>query len=114
MRDKFISKSQNNFSYIILKNSSDSVEFAKRLRALSKHAQDQHAWEVENEKGETVTEYCEFHSQMVCSCNQCENKADFHCEGKTYSTTYKLTCPAIYIIIHYLYHTVCCYYLTYH
>ncbi len=30
---------------------------------------------------------------MVCSCNQCENKADFQCDGKTYSTTYKLTCP---------------------
>ena len=29
----------------------------------------------------------------MCSCNQCEDKEQFDCEGKDYHTKHKLSCP---------------------
>ena len=44
-------------------------------------------------KGERRIESCGFHPLQVCSCGECPNKYDVECEGKDYSTCYKLTCP---------------------
>ena len=76
LRDEFITRAHNNFSYILR----DS-DFAKRMRALSKHARDEHVREVVNAKGKTEIEYCEFYSQKVCSCGQCKSNIDFTCDN---------------------------------
>ena len=81
LRNAFITKAPNNYNLIniiiiTIKISNFAQEFAKRMRALSKHAQDEHVWEEVNGKIRTVTEYCEFHSQKVFSCAQCKSKFD--------------------------------------
>ena len=55
------------------------------------------------QKEKLEIEYCEFHSQKVCSCGQCKSNIDFTCEGKSYCTTYKLMCP-----LHSLLYTIEC------
>ena len=42
---------------------------------LPRHARDEHEWDMGQ---------CDFHPLRVCSCNQCEDKEQFDCEGKDY------------------------------
>ena len=58
--------------------------FVTKIKALAKHACDIHKWE---------DGCCDFHSQRVCSCNNCVDTEKFECEGQDYHTRVKLTCP---------------------
>ena len=55
---KFIEKAQNNFS-LILSMSESAEEFAVKIKALPRHARDEHEWD----EGK-----CDFHLPRVCSC----------------------------------------------
>ena len=78
----------------ILTNSKSAEEFAKRLRALPRHVRDEHEWEeVKKEGAEPTREHCDFHPLKVCSYGNCADKENFECEGRDYSTWYRLTCP---------------------
>ena len=78
MSDAFIEKARNNFSFV-LSESQSAEEFATRLRTLPRHARDQHE--------------CDFHPLRVCSCNECEDRDLFECDGKDYHTKHVLSCP---------------------
>ena len=69
----------------ILTNSKSAEEFAKRLRALPRHVCDEHEWEEVKKEGD-------FHPLKVCSCSNCADKENFECEGRDYTTWYRLTC----------------------
>ena len=93
LTDAFIMRARNNFSYI-LKTAKSAEEFTKRLRVLPRHVRDVHEWEkVITEGAEPTRECCDFHALKVCSCGKCAGKEKFECEGKDYTTWYKLTCP---------------------
>ena len=83
LSEQFIEKARNNFSLILSKSESAEM-FATKINALAKHACDVHKWD---------NGCCDFHSQRVCSCNHCEDKENFKCEGQDYHTRLKLTCP---------------------
>ena len=51
-------------------------EFVRRVKALPRHAVDDHS-------------QCDYHPLVVCSCGACENKA---CQGKPYKTKFRLDC----------------------
>ena len=83
LSEQFIEKARNSFSFILSTNESAEM-FATKINALAKHACDVHKWD---------NGCCDFHSQQVCSCNHCEGKENFKCEGQDYHTRLKLTCP---------------------
>ena len=83
LSEQFIEKARNNFS-LILSQSESAEMFAAKIKAMAKHACDVHEWDDGS---------CDFHSQRVCSCNSCEDKEKFECEGQDYHTRLKLTCP---------------------
>ena len=83
MSDKFVEKARNNFS-LVLSHSESAEEFARKVTALARHARDEHNWDDGR---------CDFHPPRVCSCNKCEDRRNFQCEGKDYRTRYILTCP---------------------
>ena len=83
LSDSFIERARNNFSFI-LSESQSPEEFSTRLRALPKHARDQHEW---------VGGQCDFHPLKVCSCKKCGDRENFECEGKNYHTKHILSCP---------------------
>ena len=70
----FIERARNNFSFI-LSQSQSAEEFATKMKALARHARDEHEWD------------------QLCSCGKCEDEEDLKCEGKDYHTKYLLTCP---------------------
>ena len=54
-------------------------EFVRRVKALPRHAVDDHS-------------QCDYHPLVVCSCDACENKDQIACQGKPYSTKYEIEC----------------------
>ena len=79
----FVEKAQNIFS-LILSNSESAHEFAEALKALPRHACDEHKWDGGK---------CTFHALKVCSCGECQDDADFKCDSKDYHTRQILKCP---------------------
>ena len=56
-------------------------EFTRCISALPR---DEHKWDGGR---------CDFHPMRVCTCEQCENKAEIKCVGVPYQTKMKLSCP---------------------
>ena len=83
LSDNFIERARNNFSFI-LSQSQSAEEFATKMKALARHAHDEHEWDHGK---------CDFHLPRVCSCGKCEDGEDLKCEGKDYHIKYLLTCP---------------------
>ena len=79
----FIEKARNYFS-LILSRCESTEEFATRMRALARHARDEHDWGFGR---------CDFHQDRVCSCGECEDGEDLKCEGRDYHSRHVLTCP---------------------
>ena len=46
--------------------------------------------EVKTQGAEPTRECCDFHALKVCSCDNCADKENFECEGKDYTTRYRL------------------------
>ena len=82
MSDEFIKRARNNFS-LILSRSETAEEFSAKMKALARHARDEHEWD----DGQ-----CDFHQIRVCSCKQCDGD-DLRCKGRDYHTRCALTCP---------------------
>ena len=57
-----------NFTSILIEARSQE-EFVKRVKALPRHAVDDHS-------------QCDYHPLVVCSCGACENKDQISCHGK--------------------------------
>ena len=76
MCEQFVEKARNNFS-LVLSHSESAEEFARKVTALARHARDEHNWDDGR---------CNFHPHRVCSCNKCEDRRNFQCEGKDYRT----------------------------
>ena len=72
------SKAHTNFTST-LKESQSQEEFVKRLKALPRHAVDDHS-------------QCDFHALVVCSCSSSKAREDIKCQGKTYKTRLRLDC----------------------
>ena len=83
----FIERARNNFS-TLLTDSNSPEEFQLKVRALSRHAGDEHEWKEGKCEGK-----CDFHELLVCSCGKCENPKKLECKGKEYHTRLALTCP---------------------
>ena len=79
----FIGKAHTDFSSILMECQSQE-EFTRRISALPNHARDEHEWDGGR---------CDFHPLRVCTCEQCENKAEIKCVGMPYQTKIKLSCP---------------------
>ena len=79
----FIERARNNFS-LILSTSGSAEEFAAKVKALPRHARDEHTWDGG---------MCDFHSSRVCSCGKCEDGEQLQCQGKDYHTRSPLSCP---------------------
>ena len=77
----FIEKARNYFS-LILSRSESAEEFATKMRALARHARDEHEWDSGG---------CDFHQLQLCSCDECEDGEDLKCEGKDYHSRCVLT-----------------------
>ena len=67
LSDTFISKAHT--SILIEAQSQD--EFVRRVKALPRHAVDDHS-------------QCDYHPLVVCCCGACENKDQISCQGKPY------------------------------
>ena len=80
LNDKFIERARNNFCFI-LSMSESAEEFATKLRALARHACDEHEWDGGR---------CDFQMPRVCSCGKCEK---LQCKGKDYHIKFMLSCP---------------------
>ena len=78
-----IEKARNYFS-LILSRSESAEEFATKMRALARHARDEHEWDSGR---------CDFHQLRACSCGKREDGEDLQCEGKDYHSRHVLTCP---------------------
>ena len=70
LSDTFISKAHTNFTSILIEAQSQD-EFVRRVKALPRHAVDDHS-------------QCDYHPLVVCSCGACENKDQISCQGKPY------------------------------
>ena len=70
LTDTFISKAHTNFTSILIEAQSQE-EFVRRVKALPRHAVDDHS-------------QCDYHPLVVCSCGACENKDQIVCQGKPY------------------------------
>ena len=79
---EFIAKAHTNFTSI-LRVVESQEEFVTRLHSLARHARDEHEWEGGK---------CDFHPLLVCSCGNCGNQDQLHCEGKPYRTKVMLKC----------------------
>ena len=79
----FIETARNNFS-LILSQSESAEQFMTKMRALARHARDEHEWDDGR---------CDFHPLRVCCCNECDDGDDLKCEGKDYHTRCALTYP---------------------
>ena len=66
------------FTSILIEAQSQD-EFVRRLKALPRHAVDDHS-------------QCDYHPLVVCSCGACENNDQIACEGKAYKTKFRLDC----------------------
>ena len=82
LSEAFIAKAHTNFSSILMEAQSQE-EFVRRLKALPKHARDEHQWDGGQ---------CDFHPLYTCTCGTCESKDQLACKGKKYETRVKLTC----------------------
>ena len=78
LSDTFISKAHTNFTSILIEAQSQD-EFVRRVKALPRHAVDDHS-------------QCDYHPLVVCSCGACENKDQISCQGKPYKTKFRLDC----------------------
>ena len=78
LSDTFISKAHTNFTSILIEAQSQD-EFVRRVKALPRHAVDDHS-------------QCDYHPLVVCSCGACENKDQISCQGKPYRTKFRLDC----------------------
>ena len=76
-------KAHTAFSSILMECQSQE-EFTRRISALPNHARDEHKWDGGR---------CDFHPLWVCTCEQCENKAEIKGVGMPYQTKMKLSCP---------------------
>ena len=83
MSKHLIERARINFS-LILSKSQSAEEFAAKMRALARHASDEHEWDGGR---------CDFHLPRVCSCNLCDDEENLQCEGKDYHTRCLLSCP---------------------
>ena len=79
----FIERARNNLS-LILSMSESAEEFADKVKALPRHARDEHTWDGG---------MCDFHSSHICSCGNCEDNEQLQCQGKDYHTRCPLSCP---------------------
>ena len=70
LSDTFISKAHTNFTSILIEAQSQD-EFVRCVKALPRHAVDDHS-------------QCDYHPLVVCSCGACENKDQISCQGKPY------------------------------
>ena len=61
-------KAHTNFTSILIEAQSQD-EFVRRVKALPRHAVDDHP-------------QCDYHPLVVCSCGACENKDQISCQGK--------------------------------
>ena len=82
LSDAFVQKAHTFFTSTLMVVQSQE-ELVRRLKALPKHARDEHEWEGGR---------CEFHALRVCSCGNCENADQILCEGKAFKNHIKLTC----------------------
>ena len=71
--EMFIERAKNNFSFI-LSMSQSAEEFATKMKALARHARDEH----ERDEGR-----CDF-TCLKCAVVESEDKEDLQCEGKDY------------------------------
>ena len=78
LSEAFISKAHTNFTST-LKESQSQEKFVKRLKALPRHAVDDHS-------------QCDFHALVICSCGSCKAGEDIKCQGKPYKTRLQLDC----------------------
>ena len=59
---------------MILSTSKSAADFAARIKALSRHAHDEHEWD----EGK-----CDFHSSCVCSCGMCGDNEQLQVKERT-------------------------------
>ena len=78
LTDAFIAKAHTNLSSILMKAQSQE-EYAKHVKALARHAVDDHS-------------QCDSHPLVTCSCGACKNKEVIKCKGKAYKTRFQLSC----------------------
>ena len=78
LTDTFISKAHTNFTSILIEAQSQE-EFVKRVRALPRHAVDDHS-------------QCDYHPLRTCSCGTCKGNDQITCKGEDYKTRFKLDC----------------------
>ena len=78
LSDTFIAAAHTKFSSILIKAQSQE-EYVKRVKALPKHAVDDHS-------------QCDFHPLVTCSCGACMSNETIECEGKAYKTRLQLHC----------------------
>ena len=78
LTDAFISHAHKNFSKVIC-NAQSQEEYVKRVKALPKHAVDDHS-------------QCDFHPLVICSCGKCKKNEPIQCEGEAYKTRFRLDC----------------------
>lgn len=83
LSDSFIKGPRINH-FCCLQQCNDPVEYAQRIRVLSKyHVRDIHAWEEDGS--------CNFHSVRTCSCKKCDED-EISCPGEPYQTKNPLKC----------------------
>ena len=75
LSDTCISKAHTTFTSI----AQSQDEFVRRVKALPRHAVDDHS-------------QCDYHPLVVCFCGACENKDQISCQGKPYKTKFRLDC----------------------
>ena len=71
----FISKAHTNLTSILIEAQSQE-EVVRRVKALPRHAVDDHS-------------QCDYHPLVVCSCGACDQIV---CQGKPYKTKFRLDC----------------------
>ncbi len=78
LSDTFIAKAHTNFTSILIAAQSQE-EYVKHVKALPRHAVDDHS-------------QCDYHPLVTCSCGACKNKEPIECTGKAYKTRFRLDC----------------------
>jgi hypothetical protein len=68
-----------NHTPILLMEAQSQEEFARRVKALPRHAVDDHT-------------LCDFHPLVTCSCGACKDKDQITCKGVEYRTKFRLDC----------------------
>ena len=78
LSDSFINLAHTKLTSILI-NAQSQEEFVKRVKALPRHAVDDHS-------------QCDFHPLVMCSCGACMSNKTIECEGKAYKTRFRLDC----------------------